>query len=204
MTKSLGVLLMCAISMLILDSERLGAHTSAQQPTTNASPSTNTQVPSNASDVDIFTASAEGNLQAIKHHIAAGTDLDAIEPAGGGTPLIETTVTGQTEAAKLLIENGASLSATNDDGSTALHTAAFFGHPDTVTLLLEYGAEVNAKNAAGGTPLDNVADEWTDELQGVYRMIAGMFQLDLDFDRIQTARPVVADILRKNGGETSR
>ena len=35
-------------------------------------------------------------------------------------------------------------------------------------------------------------------------MIAGMFQLDLDFDRIQTARPVVADILRKNGGETSR
>ena len=73
MTKSLGVLLMCAISMLILDNERLGAHTSAQQPTTNASPSTNTQVPSNASDVDIFTASGEGNLQAIKQHIAAGT-----------------------------------------------------------------------------------------------------------------------------------
>ena len=96
------------------------------------------------------------------------------------------------------------LSGSLDRESTALHTAAFFGHPDTVTLLLEYGAEVNAKNARGGTPLDNVADEWTDELQGVYRMIAGMFQLELDLERIKAARPVVAEMLRDNGGKTGR
>ena len=189
MTKSSRAILVCAIPVLMVafNSELRGAGASAQPP-----------------DVDIFTASAEGSLQAIRQHIAAGTDLDVIEPAGGGTPLIVTTVSGQTAAAKLLIENGASLNATNNDGSTALHTAAFFGHPDTVKLLLEYGAEVNVRNAIGGTPLDNVADEWTDELEGFYRMVAGILQLELDLERIKAARPVVAKMLRENGGKTGR
>ena len=191
MTKFAKALVICAIPLLMLTfkSDLRGAGTGSQRPDV---------------DIDIFTASAEGNLHAIRQHIAAGTDLDSTEPAGGGTPLIVTTVSGQTAAATLLIENGASLSATNNDGSTALHTAAFFGHPDTVTLLLEHGAEVNARNAIGGTPLDNVADEWTDELQGVYGMIAGMFQLELDLERIKAARPMVAEILRDNGGTRSR
>jgi ankyrin repeat protein len=210
------------------NSERRDADKSAQPATTNTPPSTNTQAaPTNdirpqvamdgrlqkkgdeagrklptekpqPPDVDIFTASGEGNLQVIKQHIATGTDLDAKEPVGGGTPLIVTTVTGQTEAARLLIENGASPNATNNDGATALHTAAFFGQPDMVTLLLESGADVNAKNKRGETPLDTVAVEWTDDLQGLYRMIAVMFQLDLDLERIRKARPVVAEMLREN------
>ena len=118
--------------------------------------------------------------------------------------MIVTTVSGHTAAAKLLIENGASLTATNNDGSTAFHTVAFFGHPDTVKLLLDYGPEVNARNAIGGTPLDNAADEWTDELEGIYRMVAGMFQLELDLEGINAARPVVAEMLRENGGKTGR
>ncbi len=189
MTKPARALFMCAIPLLMVAfaGDLRGAGRRSQTP-----------------DVDIFTASTEGNLHAIRQHVAAGTDLDSKEPAGGGTPLIVTTVSGQTAAAKLLIENGASLNATNNDGSTALHTAAFFGHPDTVTLLLEHGAEVNTRNAIGGTPLDNVADEWTDELQGVYGMIAGMFQLELDLERIKAARPMVAEILRDNGGTRSR
>ena len=194
MTKSLRALLMCVIPVLMVGfNSELHSKSGRESPTEPQAP-----------DVDIFTASGEGDLQAIKRHIAAGTDLDVAEPAGGGTPLIVTTVTGQTQAAKLLIENGASLSATNNDGSTALHTAAFFGHPDTVKLLLEYGAEVNARNAVGGTPLDNVADEWTDELEGIYRMVGGMFQLELDLERIKAARPTVAEMLRENGGKTGR
>ena len=194
MTKSLAALLICVITVLMVgfNRELHGKNRSESR--------TGPQAP----DVDIFTASAEGNLQAIKRHIAAGTDLDVVEPAGGGTPLIVTTVTGQTQAAKLLIEGGASLSATNNDGSTALHTAAFFGHPETVELLLEYGADVNARNAIGGTPLDNVADGWTDELEGIYRMVAGSFQLELDLERIKAARPMVAEMLRENGGKKGR
>jgi hypothetical protein len=214
------------------NSQQQGADQSEQQPTAITSASTEAQTPSTnetqtqfgidrrlqeeggkaggellteraeAPDVDIFTASGQGNLQAIRQHIAAGTDLNVAEPVFGGTSLIMTTVTGQTEAAKMLIEQGASLSATNNDEATALHTAAFFGHADTVKLLLEYGADVNAKNIRGETPLDTVADEWTDELQEFYRMIASTFQLELDLERIKAARPVVAKLLRENGGET--
>ena len=202
MTKSLRAFLICAASVLIVgcSNERQDAVRSSHHTTTATTVSTNTQTPPN---VGIFTASGAGNLKAIAQHIAAGTNLNVKEPAGGGTPLIVTTVAGQTEAARLLIDNGASLGATNNDGATALHTAAFFGHPDTVKLLLECGAEVNAKNIRGETPLDTVADEWTNELRGFYRMIAGMFQLELDFERIKAARPVVAEMLRENGGKTN-
>ena len=208
MTKSLGELLICAIPVLMVGcgSKPLEADPRAQSPA-NTQPSMNKRALSandrspQAPDVDIFTASGEGNLQAIKQHIAAGTDLDVKEPAGGGTPLIVTTVTGQTEAAKLLIKSGASLSATNNDGATALHTAAFFGQPEMVKLLLQSGAEVNAKNERGETPLDTVDDEWTDEVHGLYRMIAAMFQLELDLERIKSARPLIAKILREHTGK---
>ena len=37
--------------------------------------------------IDIWTAAARGDTQAIEEHIAAGTDLNAREPARGGSPL---------------------------------------------------------------------------------------------------------------------
>ena len=87
--------------------------------------------------VDIWTAAATGNLDAIKQHVSAGTDLNAKEPTNGSTPLIVAAVYGQTEAARLLIEKGARVNARDNKGSTALLTAAFFGHTETVKLLLE-------------------------------------------------------------------
>ena len=134
MPKSLRAFLICAAPLLIVgcNNERQDAARSSHHTTTATTVSTNTQAPPN---VDIFTASGAGNLKAIAQHIAAGTNLDVKEPAGGGTPLFVTTVAGQTEAARLLIDSGASLGATNNDGATALHTAAFFGHSGTVKLL---------------------------------------------------------------------
>jgi ankyrin repeat protein len=79
-----------------------------------------------APSVGIWTAAAQGNIEAIKQHISAGTDLNAKEPAGGSTLLMVAALYGQTEAARLLIENGANLNARNNDGATALHAAAFF------------------------------------------------------------------------------
>ena len=150
--------------------------------------------------VDIWTATAEGNLEAIEQHVAAGTDLNAKEPEGS-TLLILAAFLGQTEAAGLLVKNGAELEARNNDGSTALLTAAFFCHSETVELLLESGADVNAKNNAGQTPLDTVSAEWGPEVEGIYTYFAETFQLQLDLEKIESTRPVVADILRKHGGK---
>ena len=114
--------------------------------------------------VDIWTATATGNIEAIKKNLAAGTDVDAKQPPGGGTPLLVAATFGRAEAAKFLIEKGANVNASSNDGATALHGAAFFCHAEIVKLLLDRGAKVNAKNIRGETPLDAVAGSWSHDL----------------------------------------
>jgi hypothetical protein len=57
-----------------------------------------------APTVDIWTAAAQGNLEAIKQHLSAGTDVDAKEPTGGSTPLMIAALVGQTDAAGATME----------------------------------------------------------------------------------------------------
>ena len=153
--------------------------------------------------VDIWAAAATGDIAAIRQHIYAGTDLGALDPAGGSTPLNVSALMGQTEAAVLLIGEGADVNARNRDGNTALHTAAFFGHIDTVTLLLEKGADRSARGSDGQTPLDIVSAPWSEELEGLYRYIEGLLQLQLDLEKIKAARLKVAALLRQREAAAS-
>jgi hypothetical protein len=150
--------------------------------------------------VDIWTAAATGNGEVVERYLAAGSDLDAKDPLGGSSPLIVASLYGQTETANALIEHGASLDAKNNDGATALHVAAFFAHPEVVSLLLEKGADPEAENRFGQTALQTVAGEWNDDLEGIYKMVAGLWKLELDLERIREARPRVADIMRRHSG----
>jgi len=102
-------------------------------------------------DTDIWMAAARGNIEAIKQHLEAGTDVDAKQPPGSGTPLLVAATFGRAEAAKFLIEKGANVNASSNDGATALHGAAFFCHAEIVKLLLDKGAKVNAKQVVSGT-----------------------------------------------------
>jgi uncharacterized protein len=145
--------------------------------------------------IDLWTAAAQGNTQAIKQHLDAGTDVNAKEPALGSTPLMVAAFAGQTEAARLLIEKGADVNLGNNDRWTALHIAAFFGHPATVKLLLEKGAEVKAKGKKGETPLDTVRGAWSEELEGLYRATGGALKVDLNIEKIKAARPEIAALL---------
>jgi len=150
--------------------------------------------------IDIWTAAGTGNIAATKQHLAAGTDPNAKDPAGGGTPLMAAALLGQTEAASLLIGRGAKVNSKNNDGVTALHVAAFFCQPETAELLLEKGAETKARNNKGETPLDTVAALWSPQLEGVYVVLAGILHISLDLERIKRGRPEMAELLRKNGG----
>jgi hypothetical protein len=149
--------------------------------------------------VDIWTAAGTGNIPALTEHLAARTDLNAREPAGGNTPLMLSAMFGQTEAARLLIGKGAKVDVKNNDGSTALHIAAFFCQLETAGLLLDKGADVNAKNNAGQTPLDTVIGKWTPDLERIYVYIAGSLHTQFDLERIKRDRPAMAELLRKNG-----
>jgi uncharacterized protein len=148
--------------------------------------------------VDIHSAIVSDNMEAVKQHIAAGTDLNAKDPMGGSSPLITATVFGKTEIAKLLIDTGVDLGVKNNDGSTALHTAAFFCSPEIVKLLLEKNADKSIRNNYGQTPYETVAGTFK-EVKEFYKGIGAMLEpmgLKLDLAYIEQTRPQIAALLK--------
>ena len=149
-------------------------------------------------EVDIHTAVVTDNLEALKQHIAAGSNLNEKDPFGGSSPLISASVFGKTEAAKILIEAGADLNFQNNDGSTALHTAAFFCRPEIVQLLLDKGADKTIKNRFGATPYESVLAPFND-VKGAYDMMGKMLApmgLQLDYAYLEKTRPEIAATLK--------
>ena len=110
-----------------------------------------------APDISIHDAAGEGNIEAVKQHIAAGTDVDA--KTSGETPLHWAARFGQSQVAELLIAEGADVNAKNVVGQTPLHLAAGASHKEIIELLIAEGAEVNAKTKRGETPLDLAEDD---------------------------------------------
>ena len=148
--------------------------------------------------VDIHTAVVTGNIEAVRLHIAAGSDINVKDPFGGSSPLISAAVFGKTDIAKALIDAGASLNFQNNDGSTALHTAAFFGRPEIVKMLLEKHADKTIKNKYNSTAYDGVAAPFQDA-KPVYDMMVtalGPMGLKLDYAYLEKERPVIAAMLK--------
>ena len=79
-----------------------------------------------APKADLHAAIFMRDLDAVRQHIKAGTDVNILEPMRGSTPLITAAALNESEAAKILIDAGADLNYKNEDGSTALQTAIVF------------------------------------------------------------------------------
>jgi len=153
-------------------------------------------------NVDLFEAASKGNLDAIKKHIAAGTDLNQKDPNPTGNKddaLGMAAAFGHTNVAKALIEAGADINSRNKNGDTPLHISSFLCYTEIVQSLLDKGADKNARNNAGSKPLDGVAMPWEDA-KGIYDFLNGVLfkpiGIPLDYDRIKSTRPEIADILR--------
>jgi len=136
-----------------------------------------------APDISIHAAAITGNIEAVKKHIAAGTDVNA-KQSNGMTPLHFAAQFDFKELAELLITAGTDVNAKRDDGWTPLHFAAAAGHKEIVELLIANGADVNAKRDGGITPLDDTTRE---------------NEFDVTFYGTGTE---IADLLRKHGGKT--
>jgi ankyrin repeat protein len=67
------------------------------------------------------------------------------------------TLRGQTEIARILLENGLEVNRAPANGSSYLNDAALKGQTKMVQLLLDHGASVMAQNQSGGTPLHDAA-----------------------------------------------
>ena len=152
--------------------------------------------PSKPPRVSLHAAALGGNVDAIRQHINASSDLNK-KDAYGSSPLIVAVTFGKTEAAKALIEAGADMQITNNEGATPLHIAAFFCRTEIVKALLDNGADKSAINKAGRTALDTVSGPF-DAVKGIYDGIGKGLKplgLKLDYERIKMTRPRIAEML---------
>lgn len=151
-----------------------------------------------APEIDIHSAVVTNNLEALKQHIAAGTNINEKDPFGGSSPLISAAVFGKPEAAKILIDAGADINFQNNDGSTALLTSAFFCRPEIVKMLLDKGADKTIRNKYGATAFDSVAGPFADS-KGAYDMMGKILEpmgMKLDYTYIEKTRPEIAAMLK--------
>ena len=98
-------------------------------------------------DISFITACWHGNIEAVKQHLAAGTDVNA----ENGAPIRYAAEGGHKEIVELLIANGVDVNVKDKD--TPMHRAAMNGHKDIAELLIANGADVNAKSVDNNTLL---------------------------------------------------
>jgi ankyrin repeat protein len=93
-----------------------------------------------APEISIYDAVQRGNIEAVKQHIAVGTDINAKSNTKSQyIPLFMAAFKGHKEIAELPIVNGADVNAKMENGKTPLDSARF--HPKTADLLRKNGAK---------------------------------------------------------------
>jgi ankyrin repeat protein len=148
--------------------------------------------------MDIQAAIISDNLEIVKQHIEAGTDINRKDQMSSSTPLITAATFGKIAIAKALIDANADLDLKNNEGSTALHAAAFFGQIEIVQMLLDAGADKTIKNNHWATPRESVTVSFA-EMKPVYEMIEKQLQpfgLKLDLNDLEKTRTVIAMMLQ--------
>lgn len=148
--------------------------------------------------MDIWTAAGEGNIAELEANKHAGTDLDSLAPEIQTTALTIAAITGQLEATKWLLDNGANVNATNGNGGNALGAAAFLGQAEIAKLLIDAGIDTAARDFEGNSAVDVAQTPWE-----MTEYIAAMLQLDVDRETVEAGRAeIIAMISGSDGAST--
>jgi ankyrin repeat protein len=102
-----------------------------------------------APDISIHDAAESGNIEAVKHHIAAGADVNA-KGFKGMTPLHYAAYKGRKEIAELLIANGADVNTKDEEERTPLDFAINKNHTEIADLLRKHGGKTGEELKAEG------------------------------------------------------
>lgn len=101
---------------------------------------------------NLLVGARDGQTASVRSLIATGqVRLDA-QNSRGWTPLMEAALRDHDAVVRLLIEAGATIDLTNEDGETALHLAAYFGATESARALLDGGADPNRGDEFRRTP----------------------------------------------------
>ena len=96
----------------------------------------------------IHEAAWDGNIESVKQHLAAGTDVNAKDDEGL-TPLHYAAYYSHKETVELLITEGADLNA-KSYGETPLDLAIRLGQTETADLLRKHGGKAGEELKAEG------------------------------------------------------
>ena len=91
-----------------------------------------------APDISIHEAAGRGNIETVKQHLAAGTDVNAKDEEGW-TALVYAIVKDREKIVELLIANGTDVNAKMSKGWTPLDIAIEFEHSEIADLLRKHG-----------------------------------------------------------------
>lgn len=72
------------------------------------------------------------------------------------------------EVVKLLLDRGADMLNSNEEGWTPLYSAAASGHVEVVKLLLVQGAYINSKYICDATPLCKAISDGKEDLMDIF------------------------------------
>ena len=144
----------------------------------------------------LYEAARAGCVAVVQYFVDQGVNIDGkvhgyrrtgrtmLHVAAGGGSI----GTGVLHLLKWLVDAGASLTATDNDGKTALHTAARWGRLEEVKYLVGAGASLTATDNDGKTPRDLAAGCSTSDGEGKVRrarcaaVVSYFDSLDADAD----------------------
>lgn len=127
--------------------------------------------------LDLALAYKNGNVVAAL--LRLGRSLKESEKVAEET-MESATMRGQTEIARILLDNGLDVNKPSANGSSYLSDAALKGQKKVVQLLLDRGASVETRNPSGGTALHDAA------LGGDAEVVALLLDRGADIDGLET------------------
>ena len=110
----------------------------------------------------LHRAAEEGDIEAVKKHLAAGANKNVRACKWRDTPLHRAAFWGYTEIVELLINNEVDVNAKDKYGCTPLHDAAEYSHLEIAEMLINRAPDMNALDNNGDTPLDLANGETAD------------------------------------------
>lgn len=119
-------------------------------------------------------AARNGDLAAVREHLAQGDSPD-VKDSAGQTPLMIATRAGFIDIVDAILAAETRLDSKDNEGNTALGWAAIQGELEISRMLLDAGASPNVQNRQGLTPLMLATKE------GRYVQVEFMLQQKPDF-----------------------
>jgi uncharacterized protein len=163
-------------------------------------------------------AAADADVSVMRALLAGGAD-PLLATKQGTTPMMAAAGMGRPkfamqedeekdalEAVRLTVELGGDVNATNENGQTAVHAAAYVGAANIIQFLADKGAKLDVKDkVVGQTPLTIAAGVLKTGTSGVVAAYALSTKEGLTVSKPMGARTTAVNLLRKLlGGDTTQ